>query len=228
MKTLIIDADDTLWENNIHFEDAVESFLDLIELGDNDKESARETLDAVERKNIPIHGYGSSCFALSLTDTLEQLCRRPASPRQRARILELAAGVRNMPIQYLPGVVPTLTALRVRYRLILFTKGDIDEQRNKVERSGAADYFHRVEVTPEKDPDDYLRIIRTHEIDVGKSWMVGNSPRSDINPALEVGLGAIFIPHPRTWTLEHQHVRPPAHDRFHVLERFEELTGLKL
>ena len=179
-------------------------------------------------KNIPVHGYGSSCFALSLKDTLETLTGRAATARERSRILSLAADVREMPIEFLPGVEETLQTLRVRYRLIMFTKGDLIEQRNKVERSGAADYFHDVEVTPEKDPEDYVRIITRHRIEVSSSWMVGNSPRSDINPALEVGLGAVFIPHPRTWSLEHQQVRRPDHDRFHVLKRFAELVRLKL
>jgi len=228
MKTLIVDADDTLWENNIHFEEAVERFFDLLELSGPRRESARETLNSVERTNIPRHGYGSACFALSLQHTLESLTGRAASARERARILSLAAEVREMPIEFLPGVVETLGSLRRRYRLILFTKGDSTEQRDKVDRSGAVGYFHEVEVTPEKDPDDYIRIIRRYEIDVAISWMVGNSPRSDINPALEVGLGAVFIPHPRTWSLEHQRVNRPEHDRFHVLERFADLTRLKL
>ena len=53
---------------------------------------------------------------------------------------------------------------------------------------------------------------------------MGNSPRSDINPALEIGLGAVYIPHARTWTLETEEIRNGS-GRLLVLERFAELTG---
>jgi putative hydrolase of the HAD superfamily len=39
--------------------------------------------------------------------------------------------------------------------------------------------------------------------------MIGNSPRSDVNPALAAGLGAVFIPHDFTWVLEHEVVEAP-------------------
>ena len=41
-----------------------------------------------------------------------------------------------------------------------------------------------------------------------QTWMIGNSPKSDINPALEAGLHAVFVPHNNTWELERGEVRP--------------------
>ena len=46
-------------------------------------------------------------------------------------------------------------------------------------------------------------------VDVGldreRTFMIGNSPRSDINPALRAGLrAAIYIPHEHTWDMEHE------------------------
>ena len=128
-----------------------------------------------------------------------------------------------MPIQYLPGVVETLAVLKDRHRLILFTKGDLEEQRDKVERSGAVVYFHHVEITSEKRAADYRRLVATHSLDCSFTWMVGNSPRSDINPALEVGMGAVYIPHPNTWSLEHEEVRQENGSRLKILQKFSEL-----
>lgn len=221
--TLIIDADDTLWENNIHFEEATERFLDLVETRGGEREPARERLVHIERKNIPIHGYGTGGFTRSLMDTLEEITGKRASASDRQSILALGARVRRMPIQYLPGVKETLPLLKRRHRLILFTKGDQAEQRDKVERSGASSFFHEVEVTGEKRPDDYHRLLDAHGIERNSSWMVGNSPRSDINPALEVGLGAVYIPHPQTWQLEHEEVRSRKGARLKILETFSEL-----
>jgi putative hydrolase of the HAD superfamily len=47
--------------------------------------------------------------------------------------------------------------------------------------------------------------------------MIGNSPRSDINPALSAGLHAVFIPHNFTWILEHEAVKQPPIGQ-HLLE----------
>jgi putative hydrolase of the HAD superfamily len=222
--TLIIDADDTLWENNVHFESATDRFLDLVEERGGSREVARELLPRIEHKNIPIHGYGSRGFTFSLMETLEEVTGIPTSSEDRERILGLADGVRRMPIEYLPGVVETLAVLKSRYRLILFTKGDPEEQRDKVERSGAVAYFHHVEITSEKRAADYRRLLAAHSLDCELTWMVGNSPRSDINPALEVGMGAVYIPHPNTWSLEHEEVRPGDSSRLKVLQKFSELV----
>jgi putative hydrolase of the HAD superfamily len=222
--TLIIDADDTLWENNVHFESATDGFLDLVEDRGGSREAARALLPRIERRNIPVHGYGSRGFTLSLMETLEEITGKPTSSEDRERILGFGDSVRRMPIQYLPGVTETLIRLKEHHRLILFTKGDHQEQRDKVERSGAMIYFHHVEITGEKAPQDYLRLLASFSLDREESWMVGNSPRSDINPALEVGLGAVFIPHPNTWSLEHEEVRPPSTAaRLKILKRFAEL-----
>ena len=221
--TLIIDADDTLWENNIHFEEATERFLDIVESRGGEREPTRDRLLQIEKRNIPIHGYGCRGFSRSLMDTLEEVERKPVSASDRARILSLAERVRRMPIQYLSGVRETLPLLRQRHRLILFTKGELDEQRDKVARSGVEAFFHEVEVTGEKKAEDYHRLVERHGIARDESWMVGNSPRSDINPALEVGLGAVYIPHENTWTLEHENVRTTKGARLKVLKTFSEL-----
>jgi putative hydrolase of the HAD superfamily len=221
--TLIIDADDTLWENNIHFEEATERFLDLAETHGGTRERARELLESYERRNIPVHGYGTRGFTRSMMDALEAITGKSTSAADRQRILTLGERVRNMPIQFLPGVKETLPLLRRHNRLILFTKGDHQEQSDKVRRSGATSFFHLVEVTSEKSPADYERLVERHEIELESGWMVGNSPRSDVNPALEVGLGAVYIPHPRTWNLEHEEVQAPAGARLKVLKRFSEL-----
>lgn len=223
--TLIIDADDTLWENNVHFEEAIERFLDLLAERGGHRASGLSLLEGYERRNIPVHGYGTKGFTRSMIDTLEEVTGRPASASDRERILSLGHRVRNMPIQYLPGVKETLPLLRRRHRLILFTKGDLTEQREKVDRSGAQALFHHVEVTAEKHPADYVRLIERHDIPRDTSWMVGNSPRSDVNPALEVGLGAVYIPHPRTWRLEHEEVHGATGARLKVLKRFSELLS---
>jgi putative hydrolase of the HAD superfamily len=133
-----------------------------------------------------------------------------------------AALGRQSPV-LLPGVAGTLRELAGRHRLILFTKGDIDDQLAKVQRSGIRTYLHQIDVVREKDVDTYRDAVARHGITPRQAWMIGNSPRSDILPAIEAGLGAVFIPHANTWELEHDELPSGGHARLLVLDRFSDL-----
>jgi len=90
------------------------------------------------------------------------------------------------------------------------TKGNEMEQTDKVERSGLRPWFSAIEVLAEKNIPAYRELIAAHQCDCGSTWMIGNSPKSDINPALAAGINAVFIPHDFTWVLEHETVDAPA------------------
>ena len=107
----------------------------------------------------------------------------------------------------LDGVPETLAYLTERHRLILFTKGEPAEQAAKVERSGLQGFFEFIEIVAEKDPQTYGGLVHKHKIVKTHGWMIGNSPRSDINPALQAGLNAVFVPHAATWELEHEELQ---------------------
>jgi putative hydrolase of the HAD superfamily len=218
---LVIDGDDTLWENNIFFEDAAEAFIDFLDHSNLSRDQVRAALDEVERLNVANHGYGSAAFGRNLQETYRRLAERHVWSEDLDHLMELARQVVSQPMQLRPGVEETLADLAPRLDLTLFTKGEQDEQALKVDRSGLAAYFDRVVVTPEKDVAAYHGLVAEHGFDPGATWMVGNSPRSDINPPLDAGLGAVFIPHPRTWSLEV--VEVVESDRLLVLESFHQL-----
>jgi putative hydrolase of the HAD superfamily len=218
---LVIDGDDTLWENNIFFEDAAEAFIDFLDHSSLTREQVRAALDEVERLNLASHGYGSTAFGKNLQETFRRLAQRDIQPEDLDHLTELARQVVSQPVQLRPGVEETLTDLAARHDLTLFTKGEHEEQSLKVDRSGLAVHFDRVVVTPEKDVAAYEGLVAEHGFDPATTWMVGNSPKSDINPPLDAGLGAVFIPHPRTWSLEV--VEVVESDRLLVLESFDQL-----
>jgi putative hydrolase of the HAD superfamily len=219
---LVIDGDDTLWENNIFFEAAAEAFIDYLDHSTLTREQVRAALDEVERVNLPRHGYGSAAFGRNLQETFRRLAGREVLDHELEHLAELGRQVVAQPVQLLAGVEETLAGLRGRHDLTLFTKGEQEEQELKVERSGLAGHFDRVIVTPEKDVPAYRALVAEQGFDPDATWMVGNSPRSDINPPLDAGLRAVFIPHPRTWSLEVVDVVES--DRLLVLERFAQLA----
>jgi putative hydrolase of the HAD superfamily len=226
-QTLLIDADDTLWENNVYFERAIASFIAWLNHRSHTPAEVRARLNACEHETIRNHGYGLASFRRSLVACYEQLSEQSATPGHVEQIHGFASIVHEHPIELLPGVAETLATLAGRHRLILMTKGDRAEQTGKLERSGLAPYFHAVEIVAEKDPATYKAVTARHKLAPESSWMIGNSPKSDINPALAAGLHAVFLVHKDTWVLEHAEVTaPPSGQRLIELDGFAKLCAI--
>lgn len=223
-QTLLIDADDTLWENNVYFERAIARFISFLNHHEFSPEQVREVLNDVERECVVKHGYGLHSFSHALVDTFERLSVNPVTPELHAQIVSFARSIENHPIEFLPEVPQTLQYLSGRHRLILVTKGALEEQSGKIERSKLREYFAATEIVAEKNAEAYLSLVEKHGLAPQSTWMIGNSPRSDINPALAAGLHAVFVPHGDTWILEHEEVNaatPP--QQLLIVGRFSEL-----
>ena len=202
-QTLLIDADDTLWENNIYFERAIAAFISFLDHREYSPAEVRQTLNAVERETILAHGYGLTSFTRSLVECFQRLSAEPMTDEKREMIRGFANAIAKQEIELLPEVKETLSDLASRHRLILMTKGDHAEQADKVARSGLRPHFSAVEIVSEKDPTTYRTVVERYELKPHTTWMIGNSPKSDINPALDAGLHAVFLFHKDTWVLEH-------------------------
>jgi putative hydrolase of the HAD superfamily len=225
-QTLLIDADDTLWENNIYFERAIANFISFLNHQEYTPQEVRAVLNEVERECIIKHGYGLHSFVAALVDTFERIAVEPLTPALHETIHGFAHTIAEHPLELFPGVPETLDYLSGRHHLILMTKGNFTEQSGKVERSGLKDYFAAVEVVPEKDPPAYNSMVQKYGLDRNRTWMVGNSPKSDINPALAIGLNAVFIPHAMTWILEQGEIAraDDATGELLIVESFKELS----
>jgi putative hydrolase of the HAD superfamily len=164
-------------------------------------------------------------FTRSLVKTFERLSVEPITPALHETIHGFARTIAEQPVQTLPHVPETLAYLGTRHRLILVTKGNFAEQSGKVERSGLKGFFSAVEIVAEKNVPAYQRIVSHYQLADERTWMIGNSPKSDINPALGAGINAVFVPHDDTWVLEHEELadaKPPS--RLVVLTNFAELA----
>ena len=221
-QNLIVDADDTLWENNIYFESAFDDFCDFLAHSTLSSTEVRAVLDEIETVNSKAHGYGTVNFARNLTECYHKLVEREVGAEDLARIMSFTERILQHPIEIIPGVEETLEYLSGRHSLTLFTKGDPEEQKLKLDRSGLGIYFGHTAIVKEKDARSYAALIRERALDAAHTWMIGNSPKSDVNPALEAGIHAVFVPHERTWVLEKEELREGP-GRLLKLARFEEL-----
>jgi putative hydrolase of the HAD superfamily len=226
-QTLLIDADDTLWENNVYFERAIAAFISYLDHHEYSPAEVRQALNQVERETILAHGYGLPSFTLSLVTCFERLSPAPMSDEKRKRIQGFARSIAEQEIELLSGVAETLAELATRHHLILMTKGNEAEQADKLTRSGLESYFSAVEIVAEKDTASYCEVMERHELSPQASWMIGNSPKSDINPALAAGLNAVFLFHKDTWVLEHAALdAAPEGQRLIELDTFAKLSSI--
>lgn len=224
-QNLIIDADDTLWENNIYFLRAFDDFVEFLDHSTLSPAEVRAVLDEIEDVNRRIHGYGSINFGRNLQECYQRLCEREIRAEDLETIMSLATRIMRQPVQLIDGVEETLDYLHNRHDLMLFTKGHPEEQKLKIERSGIGKYFTYTAIVKEKDASSYRALVRERGLKPSMTWMIGNSPRSDINPALEAGLHAVFIPHRDTWILEREELRSGP-GKLLRLERFRDLKTI--
>ena len=219
---LIIDADDTLWENNIYFERAFEEFVEFLAHSRLSPREVRDVLDEMELANARINGYGSLNFGRNLRQCYEHLAEREVREDDLRTVMSFAERILECPMELIPGVPETLEYLASRHDLTLFTKGHPEEQKLKIDRSGLGGFFAHTAIVKEKDAPAYRTLVAERAMEAGNTWMIGNSPKSDINPALAAGLNAVFVPHQHTWMLEKQEI-VPGNGRLIVLEGFERL-----
>jgi putative hydrolase of the HAD superfamily len=218
-RTLFIDADDTLWENNIYYERVIAEFVAALGARGVSAPLAHETLWRTEQRNIQITGYGSQAFCQSLHEVARELGVTDLEPP----IAGWEDFIFHHPIELMPGVAEALPRLHAVNRLLLVTKGRAAEQRGKLQRSGLARYFHEAEIVFEKNTAAYRHLLAKHALRPDQTWMIGNSPRSDINPAKAAGLGTVFIPYHTPWQHEIEEISPHGTATL-VLEHFDQLA----
>jgi len=220
-KNLVIDCDDTLWENNRYFLEAHDRFVALMEAHGHPSETANALLLRLEMENVPRYGYGARSQMMSMKDVYGLLEALP-DPAVLAEIEAIGEQVFNHPVRLLPGVEETLPRLKANYRMLMYTKGNPEEQLGKINKSPVREYFDHVKVVPEKDPEILRATLDEFGMLPEETWLVGDSPRSDVIPAVELGLRAVYVPYTMTWALEHSPL--PESDRIITVDGFASIA----
>ena len=219
MKVIAFDADDTLWDCQSHFDEVEQHLYRLI--GPYCDDPAQQ-LYHTESQNMADLGYGCKAFTISIMETALRVGGSHLTSAELSDLLAHSKSLLHLPATPLPGVESTLQTLQAAgHRMAVFTKGELQDQENKLLRSGLRRHFSHVEITSNKTETEFLQLCRHLDIAPEELLMVGNSFKSDIAPALAVGAMAIHIPFHVTWQLEHQEEFP--HPRLVKIERFSDL-----
>jgi putative hydrolase of the HAD superfamily len=226
---LIFDADDTLWENNVYFVKATTRFYSLMEKAGAPRKMVDKDFKEMERKIVAERGYGSENF-IYILELLTHIYQKnyPLNIHQ-AEVNDILNGF-NEHLSQKPDlfskVIPTLTRLAKNYKTYILTKGNNKEQQNKLERSGIEKIVDDFFIVPEKNDDTYASLLSEHNWLPHRTCMVGNSPKSDINPALRSGMFAVYIPYRDTWDLEKEIIEES--NKLITLKSFAELPDILL
>ena len=229
IKILIFDADDTLWENNIYYIRAAEDLVDLISEVGVSRTVIERQFQEIERSIVRDKGYGSKNYIhilqLLYNHYAEMLPNSKYKKRFDQLCLDFEKHIKVPPILF-PGVLPILNDLSKIYKLYVLTKGNIEEQKKKRHRSNLLQYFLGAFVETEKNIQTYERILDENQWHVDEICMIGNSPKSDINPALKLGMYAVFIPYEHTWVLDDEPLIKNQH-RLQIIHSFSDLKKLE-
>ncbi|MGN0282585.1 MAG: HAD family hydrolase [Prevotella sp.] len=225
IKVATFDADDTLWDCQSHFEHVQREYCRLLKPW-ADNESVINSLLETERGNMELLGFGCKAFTMSLIENAIRVSKNEIDNDTISRIIKLGKWLLSTPGTPLPGVVETLTTLRkdTNMKMIVFTKGEAIDQKNKMKRSGLSIFFDDMVITDEKTCEEYLRLCRQNNCSAEDMVMIGNSFKSDIAPALEVGMKAIHIPFHTTWALEQ--MEEFEHPNLVKIDSFYQLTNI--
>ena len=224
-RVIAFDADDTLWDCQSWFDSVEERCAELLKPWATRKEVS-EGLFATEHRNLSLTGYGTKAFTLSLIENAVRISHGEISGDDVMRLIDMGKELLRFPTSPLPGVQETLEALvqRRRYRLVVFTNGELMDQEDKLRRSGLEQYFCRLETVSNKTVTEYRQLCENLDVAPEETLMVGNSFRSDIAPALQAGAWAAYIPYHVVWALEQSEEFP--HERLYKMQQFRELLHL--
>lgn len=207
---VVLDGDDTLWNTQALYDSAKQMFFALIRKCGLDVDEAARTLTRIDVHNVSTLGFHRSRFPRSMVEAYRESTRvmgRHPSADVEQLILEIGEGVFRGQPQVWPDAMSSLRRLRQRHALLLFTAGDEGVQERRVATSGLAHYFENVTIVPRKTQDSWAELIQRNELATRSTWSVGNSVRSDINPALILGLRCILLTR-ESWEYEAAELMP--------------------
>ncbi|WP_152393701.1 HAD family hydrolase [Paenibacillus guangzhouensis] len=207
-QNIIFDLDDTLIYCNKYFYLIIEQFLDLMETWfhtyDIKTEQIKKKQIDIDLERVNRDGFVSEHFPESFVDTYRYfsvLHGRPVHPREEEQLMRLGRSVYEQPVEPYPGMFETLSHLREEgHTLSLYTGGEILIQQRKIDEMKLQDFFHdRIFIRQHKNRDALESILSEGQFDRQNTWMIGNSLRTDVAPALEAGLSVIYLKQQNEW-----------------------------
>lgn len=205
-KHLFFDMDDTLIKCSGYFYDVEDAVANKILEYTNKYtfEELKAMFNEKQIENIEEHGYGPDNFKFSLMQVGSEVIGYDFFKDDLASFISQTAQVLyDSPIELLDGVEETIKYLHDKgYEMHIITKGSVKVQTDRLERMPIREYFKNHYIVKHKLKSDYEEILKSCKLEADNCFMIGNSPKGDINEAKLAGLNTIFIPNDQTWSPE--------------------------
>lgn len=232
IELVLVDFDDTLVATAPRFENARNELFRILGEHGFDPVLARalhhDEIDPIMRAQ---YGFGPRRLGHAFRHTYERLCAdagRAPEPATLERLESLGNSVLGTP-PLVDGALDALARLARRIPTVLYTQsGDPEYQRSCVQGAGVFDVLgqERIHVCAHKTADAFREVLAQLGInEPATACMIGNSVRSDINPALEVGAHAILVEVDNPWVYD---VVAPVHNGFQRVPSFAAAVDLLL
>ena len=192
----MLDADDTLWWLEELYDRARQHARQRVEEAGLDGASWEARERKLDVANVARMGLSPDRFPMSCVTAYLELAHETgvrADPGVACEIDRRARQVFTWRARNVDGVERVLKELSQVATLALLTKGDTATQLRRLADSGVASMFAAVAVVAEKDEDAFRAVLRDAEIRPAEAWSIGNSLRSDVIPALNIGMRAVWV-----------------------------------
>jgi putative hydrolase of the HAD superfamily len=207
-QTILFDLDDTLIHCNKYFDYVIDQFVDVMLTwfsghGLKAADIKNKQLE-IDLAGVHVHGFKPERFPQSFVETYQYFSERwgrPASRDEEDFLFNLGNTVYMQTVEPYPHMNETLEILAdAGHKLYLYTGGDATIQSKKIQEAGLHKFFgDRIFVTLHKTVEFMESLITEQRFDRSRTWMIGNSVRTDVLPALEAGIHCIHIPAEKEW-----------------------------
>lgn len=208
-ETIVFDGDDTLWFVEPLYDDARDEAAAIVAAAGLDAHQWESLQRRLDVRYVPRLGVSSERFPKSCVEAYLRLARRSAhgaNPSIGMLIRDAARSVFARVAKPVTGVSETLDLLRSHFQITLLTKGEEGIQRKRITDAGLTETFDYVSIVPTKGEREFSEVLAAVRADPHSAWSVGNSLASDINPAIRIGMRAIWIDAP-VWEYERRESR---------------------
>lgn len=213
---VIFDADNTLWRLEPLYDAARQKLVDYLRKKGCNPIEVERFQRSRDAELFKWWGYHKIRFPLSFQDTAEYFLQKPTD-REMKQIIGFAQNVFEDVVEPFEGAENTLVRLSKEFDLGIVTSGDAQIQAQRMASFRLADFFdedHRM-IVDQKDADTFRKFCRDRAIKPQSSWVVGDSLRSDVIPAVDAGMKAVHIGNDNWHEIERQGLELPT-GAFHV------------
>jgi putative hydrolase of the HAD superfamily len=233
-QAILFDLDDTLVHCNKYFDSVIDQFANWMqtwfsEFGVTSEEIKQKQLE-IDLAGVLIHGFMADRFPKSLVETyafFSSRFKRLSKRQEKDLLMQLGHTVYEFTAEPYPHMNETLEMLIGEgHQLFLYTGGDISIQMKKVRDTGLDAYFQdRIFVTVHKTKEFMESLLQEQHFDRNHTWMIGNSVRTDVLPALHAGIHSIHIPAKLEWQFNNVDIDITPKGAFYQLPSLLEVPG---